>query len=78
MLFKLWVLGEVRGWGGTGYRQKVCGLKTLSVKDAAPIIDRIGKILPQRYGFPEAINQWILKMTAMMLGEKVLLIKKGE
>jgi len=54
---------------------KVCGSKPLSIKPPAPITDRIGKALPQRYGFPEAINLWILKMTAMMLGENVLPIK---
>ena len=50
---------------------KVCGSKALSIKDATPITDRMGKVSLLFLYHEEAINLWILKMTAMMLGKKM-------
>jgi hypothetical protein len=62
-------LGEVLGWGGAG-----CSLFRRSTersidKGGGALIYRRGKALPQRYGLPEAISKWILRMTAMMVRE---------
>jgi len=38
-------------------------------KGVGAILYRIGPALPQRYELQKAINPWILKMTAMILGD---------